>query len=704
MLELNDIQKMHDKAYTSGQPVRQMGSDDLVFYWVTQWDDQLLDTSSLEYRGEFNVLRKAGRQIMADLRSNPVQVDFDPKDPEREDGADFLDGLYRADDRRNSSIEAYDYASQDSVVCGFGAWELYTEYETSRAGDEKQVIRRRFIPEANNTAFCDPNARLLDKSDARYWSLLTPYSIEGYNDLVEELTGEDSDFNPSNFRSPEQSYTFPWFGESEKVYVTNFYHKCKVKDKVLTFRDVFGQLQKYRESEINSIMDELIDSGYEIVGEKDVERWEVRKYIASGAEILNGEMNEETGEREGEVIAGEFIPVVPVYGERSFVEGEEYYSGVTRLAKDPQRLRNFQMSYLADIVSRSPRPKPIYFPEQLQGFEDMHSLSGAENNFPYLLQQRLDVNGEALPLGPIGTSPEQTVPQALMASIQLTKDAVSDVADPGLPQDIADPDMSGKAIHALQARVDKQSYIYQHNMKFAKRYDGLVYASMSAVVYDAPRQAQIVLPDGTKKQVDVMEAVMNESGEMVVLNDLTNAEFEVHSDIGPSYDTQKEQTREQIGAMIQGMDPADPLRQMLTLKQLELMDGVNVKDVREHVRKQMIASGFKEPETDEEKEAVAQQQQAQQQPDPAMVIAQAEMAKGQAEQMNAQTKQMSSQIDMMNAETKRIEAMVKAQEAGVKIEGMQIDNVGKVLDNQGKVTDNQGKQLSNMQTVIGAVQ
>ena len=88
----------------------------------------------------------------------------------------------------------------------------------------------------------------------------------------------------------------------------------------------------------------------------------VTRYLASGAQILDES-----------VIAGENLPVVPVYGERGFVEGEEYYEeGIVRLAKDPQRLRNFQMSYLADIVSRSPRPKPIFYPEQVQGYEQMY--------------------------------------------------------------------------------------------------------------------------------------------------------------------------------------------------------------------------------------------------------------------------------------------------------------------------------------------
>ncbi|MAF43439.1 MAG: hypothetical protein CMI54_04620 [Parcubacteria group bacterium] len=668
MLELDELKSLHDKAYNHGQVTREQASDDLIFYWVTQWDDTLLNSSTLQYRGEFNMLRKAGRQVMADLRANPIQVNFDPQDPEREDGADFLDGKYRADDRKNSSIEAYDYANQDSVVCGFGAWELYTDYERKKDGSQHQVIKRRFIPEACNTSFCDPNAKRIDKSDAMYWSVLTAYSEDGYKELVTELTGEEDPQVDPSFKNPEQSYVFPWFSEDKKVYVTSFYHKELVKDRLLTLTDLFGSTLTIREKDLGDRMDELLDQAYSITDEKDIERWQVTKYIASGEHILSAEP-----------IAGEYIPVVPVYGERSFVEGEEYFSGITRLAKDPQRLRNFQMSYLADIVSRSPRPKPIYTQEQIAGVEWMYQEQGPDNNVPYLLQHRKTEGGEDLPLGPVGMSPEQTVPQALMVSMELTSNAVEDVANPGIPQNIADPDLSGKAVVALQNQINKQSYIYQHNMKFAKRYDGMVYASMASVIYDAPRQTQIELPNGQRQMVSVMDSVMDKDGSIKVINDITNAEFEVFADIGPSYDTQKQETQEMLMTQLQSTPPNDPMFKIIQLKLFQLTDGVQFDDIRDYARKQLIVMGVQEPENEEDEALVAQSQQSQG-PDPMVIAAMAEMKKAEADQMDAQTKMAGAQTDQFNAETKRMDTMIKAQEAGAKITNLNADTRKKATE------------------------
>lgn len=671
-----EIRKLHDKAFSHNQVTRERAADDMLFTVVTQWDDNLLGESSLQYRGEFNIIKKAISQTLADLHSSEVQVDFQPEDETREDAADFMDGVYRTSIRNNASKESFDNATQEQVICGLGGWRLYTEMKRNKSGENIQVIKREPIYEFNNNAFPDPNAKRLDKSDANYWSILIPYSEDGYAELVKELTGEDMDPGQvgESFAFPEQTYVFPWKAQDKKVYVARFYHRELKKKKLLVFQDLFGDTQVYDAKEVKDVEDELIDSGFQLVNETEKECYEVTEYIV-GHEILSQTR-----------IAGEYIPIVPEYGERVFVEGEEVYYGVTRDAKDPQRLRNFQLSYLADIVSRSPRVKPIYTPEQIQGFEDMYTETGADNNYPYMLMNSQDANGNPLPQGAITTTPEQTIPQALAASIDLSRQAVEDVANPGVPQDIADTDLSGKAVGMLQGRLDNQSFVFQNHHKYAMRYDALVFSSMAKEVIDTPRQVTMTLPDGTRKDVMAMTQVVDqESLEIVTLNDLTNAEFNVYSDIGKPYETVKQQNREEILSMIGLLDPTDPLRQMYILKYNVLMDGADFKDVREYARKQLVLMGFTEPETEEEMAMLMQAQQAQaQQEDPNMALAQAEILKGQAQLMDAETKQQESQIKMFDAQTKRQKVQIDAAEAGVNIENKQADTVGKQIDNAQK--------------------
>jgi len=697
-LDLEEIKELHDKAYQANQVTRERAADDLVFYWVTQWDSALLEDSQLAFRGEFDVLRKAGRSILADLAANPVQVDFEPIDESRMDGAEVLDGLYRADARHNASIEAFANADTESVVCGFGAWKLYTEYESLRDGTTHQVIRRKPIPEANNTVFFDPNAQLLDKSDAKYCSVLTAFSKEAYEELVKNLTGEDDyEFTMESFKTPERSYVFPWIqGKAEKIYISEFYYKVEEKDKIITFENFLGQTTVVYESALEGVMDDLIDSGYSIINEKEVTRTRVYKYLCSGERILKID-----------TIPGEHIPIVPEYGERAVIEGEEHYEGITRLAKDPQRLRNFQLSFLADIASRSPREKPIFLPEQVAGFEDMYSETGADNNYPYLLQNRRAPDGTELPFGPVNTMPAPNIPPALASVIELTRQAIEDVANPGLPQSIADPETSGRAVLAVQARIDMQSMVYQEHRKHAIRRDGEIYASMAAEIYDVPRKVVIEAPDGTRRQVQLLETVLDpETGEIKTLRDLRNAEFRVYSRISANYSSQKEQTLARLETMIQSLPAGDPLRNILLLKALRLMDGIDFDDVRKYANKQLILLGVKQPETPEE-QAMLEQAAQNQQPSAEMLLAQAELLKGQAQNKEAEIKaflaqakvatdQGKLQIQGFDAETKRIATQIDAQEAGADIDYKRIDTFGKFLDNQLKAK--QLQDIRNMST------
>ena len=682
-LDLQQLKQMHEKAFLANQIPRERSSNDLVFYWVTQWDDEVLKFSQLAYRGEFDVLRKAGRQILSDLMANPVQVDFVPINETRTDSAELADGLYRSGLQKNTSIEAFENAETENVVCGVGAWMLYTKYESNTVGNDRQVIVRKPIFEANNTVFWDPDSKLLDKSSATYCSVLTAYTEEGYKKLVKDLTGETlKSVDADSFKHPEHSYTFPWLGgQSKKIYVTNFFHVKEVTETILTMEDPLGETLELRESDLKDIMDDMLESGYSIVSERKIKRNVVDKYIASGAKIIKKER-----------IAGQHIPVIPCYGEHAVVEGEEYWEGITRLAKDPQRLRNFAFSYMGDILSRSPRKKPIFWPEQIQGFEDMYSESGIDNAYPYLLMNRKTADGEELPPTSIGTMPEQPVPAGLPLVLAQTKEAITDVANPGVPDKVAEPDISGKAVQKLEARIERQSMRFQTHMKHAKRRDGEVWISMASEVIDTPRKVMVELADGTKKETQVMDTIIDkETGDLITVNDLRRAEFDVFSKIGPSYVSQKEQTIDRLETLMMQMPPEDPVRKAIQLKILALTDGVEFDDIRDFVNKQLMLMGIRKPQTPEDEAFLKQEQEKSKEPDAAMLIAQAENKKGDADlfeqkrkgiemQLDAHGDKVKASIDAFNAETKRMAVLVDMKEYEAGIDMSKIDAFNKQVE------------------------
>jgi len=666
-LSFETIRKWFDTDYTFSQVTRERSAGDMAFFWITHWDDGLLADSPLLYRGEFDMLRRAYRDVMADMRANPIEADFHPVDGTDPNAADLIDGIYRASSRRNTSKEAFDHASTEQIISGIGGWRIYTEYESDKENNRNQVINRQPIFEFNNTVFFDANAKRIDKSDARRCTVLVPYTPEGYCDLVYDLTGEEKDvaqLKMSSFTAPENGWAFPWLhsgGSNDIIYVGEFYYRYKEKIRIQYYRDMFGTTHTHevkRGTPAGEVPEQFLEMGAELVSEKDIERWVVDKYIVSGEGILGKPYR----------IAGGHIPIIPQYGDRAYIQGVEHWEGIVKSAKDPQMLRDFAMSYLADVVSRSPRIKPIYLPEQIQGFEWMHEQSGIDSALPYALQNGFDANGRELPFGPVGTTPEQPLPSALQQLLPEVRQAIEDVANPGLPNNVADPDLSGKALNTLTAMFDQQSMVYQEHRKYAVRRDAEIFAAMMAEINDTQRKAVMITPDGNRKDVELQYEELNMlTGEIEVKNSLYDTRFDVYADIGPSYESTKEKNKEMLDTMAVSAAQLDPeLARIAMMKRVRLEDGAEMQDIREWAGRQLVLMGIRKPETEEEQQALmaAQEAQASQQ-DPNMALA-------MAEQMKAQNGAIKNQIDQFRAETDRMAVMVDAEKAGAEISYKQV--------------------------------
>lgn len=648
-----EIMARHDQAYTSSLDVRENGADDLLFSRVTQWDETL-DFVGTEYRGQFDLLRKEKRRLISEMRANPVSVEYRPNDGADPDAADILNGMYRTDMRSNRSKEAVDVAVNDQIDCGFGAWRLGTEY-VSRDDDmdTRQVIYRMPIHEANNTVFFDPNSKRMDKSDAAWASILTNYTKEAFEELAKEHGFEDS--LPANFGTPVSSYVYPWSygGTAKHVTVGEYYERKKRKERILILEHPAQGRAVYKRSELKEVLDDMFDLGWRVIGEKTREIYEVSKYLVSGADILKGPIR----------IVGKHIPIVPLYGEWAFVEGVETWEGITRLAKDPQRLYNMQMSFLADIAAKGPRRKPIFSPEQVQGYEFMWE---DPNKYPYYLNNRKSASGEELPVGPMGYVEPEAVPPAMGAVLELTRRSVEDVTSPGMPQNVMDPQASGKAILAVQSRIDNQSFIFMDNLATAMRRDGEIYASMAQEIYDTPRDVTLTGLDGTESQMTVMEEIQDyATGQTVTLNDISRGRFDVYVDVGPSFRSQKQQARGELLQMMATIqDPA--MLRVVQLQYMSMMEGSQMSMLREAANKELLKLGVKEPENDKEEAYLQQIQQQAQQPDPTALATQqaleAQAMKDQAMGQKYQADAVRSVADAERAQAQTAEILAKTTE------------------------------------------
>lgn len=632
---LNSILCKFDADWMASDEARTEATNDLYFSRVSQWDDWLSDYTTLQYRGQFDVVRPVVRKLVAEMRRNPIDVLFRPKDGADPNSADVLMGMYRTDMRHNTAKISVNIAVREQIEAGVGAWRLITEYEDQDPTSNNQVIRRVPIHEACTHVVWDSNSKQMDKSDAMHCTVINAMSRDGWKAFAEK-NGFDEDEIPS-FQNPDMNWLFPWL-TSDVVYVGEYYEVEEKKETVFIYQDpLTGEPVSYFQRDIKDVIDELADKGMVKVAEKKVKRRRVYKSIITCTTILKNR----------EPIAGEHIPIVPVYGEWSFAGDKEVYEGVVRLTKDGQRLRNMIMSFNADIVARTPKKKPIFWPEQIEGYEYMY---GGNDDYPYYLLNRTDENNGDLPVQPISYMENPEVPQANAYMLEAATNSVSQVATMGVDAEAANGQVAFDTVNQLNMRADLETYVFQDNLATAMRRDGEIYQSMVNDIYDVPRQVMMTLEDGTEKQVQLLtQAVDYQTGTVVTLNDI-RGRYECYTDTGPSFQSMKEQNRAEIQELLAKVPPGTPEWQMLLLQYFTLLDGKGVEMMREYANKQLVMMGLKKPETPEEIQMVEQEQQQPKEPSPEQTQAQGVLLQGQAELLKAQNQQMQIQVDAAKAE------------------------------------------------------
>jgi hypothetical protein len=640
-----------DNVQTALRDERLQCLQDRRFYSLAgaQWEGPLWDIYENKPKFEVNKIALAVMRIISEYRNNRITVDFVSKDGAENDKlADTCDGLYRADEHDSVANEAYDNAFEEAVGGGFGAWRLRTTYEDDEDEDnERQRIQIEPIFDADSSVFFDLNAKRQDKADARFCYVIYSMTYESYK--------EEWNDDPTDWPKIIHQYEFDWC-TPDVVYIAEYYKVEDVTETIRIFRTIDGSEERYKSSDFNddpNLEETLAAIGSVEVRQRKIKSRRIHKYIMSGGKVL-----EDCG-----YIAGKCIPIVPVYGKRWFVDNVERCMGHVRLAKDAQRLKNMQLSKLGEISALSSVEKPILTPEQIAG----HQLMWAEDNlkdYPYLLINPItNADGSQAISGPVAYTRSPAIPPAMAALLQVTEQDMQDIL--GNPQagEKVVSNVSGKAVEMIQQRLDMQTFIYMSNFAKAMKRCGEIWLSMAKEVYvEEGRQMKVITANGDTDSVTLMQPTVDqETGEVIMANDLGTAKFDVDVDVGPSSSSKRAATVRALTGMMQITQDPETL-QVLGAMAMMNMEGEGVGDVQDYFRKRLIRMGVVKP-TDAEAEALmAEMQAAGQQQDPNAIFLQAaaEEAVAKAAKARADTVETIASAELKRAQT--AETIAKASE------------------------------------------
>ena len=648
-----------DRIQTALKDERQQCLQDRRFYSITgaQWEGPIGEQFANRPKLEVNKVALAVTRAISEYRNNRITVDFVSKDGTKDDTlADACDGLYRADEKDSGAEEAYDNAFEEAAGGGFGAWRLTTVYEDEGdPDDDRQRIRIEPIFDADSCVFFDLDAKRQDKADASCCYVLTAMTPEAYR--------AEWDEDPSTFPKDVSQTEFDWF-TPDVVFVAEYYRVEEKSETIRIYRMLDGSEERHAPADFENdpeLEERLLAIGAVEDRQRKIKRKRVRKYILSGAKVL-----EDVG-----YIAGNNIPIVPVYAKRWFVDSIERCMGIVRLAKDPQRLKNMQLSKLAEISALSSVEKPILTPEQIAGHQVMWAEDNLKN-YPYLLINPItDSNGNTAPSGPVAYTKPPSIPPSMAALLQLTEADMQEIL--GSPQqgDKMVSHLSGKTVELIQQRLDMQTFIYMSNMAKAVKRCGEIWLSIAKDIFvEQGRKMKSVASNGKMEPVELMKPVVNEEGEIEYENDMSDADYDVQVLVGPSSQTKRGATvRALTDMMTLTQDPE--MTQVLSAMAMLNMDGEGVEDVRDYFRKKLLRMGVVRPTDTEAQEMAAEAQNAQ--PDP-----QAQYLQAASEEAIARASK--AQADSILAVAKAEEARAKTTETLSKVSTTDQDRIFALAD------------------------
>lgn len=474
------------------------------------------------------------------INVHPISEDAD------DDTAEVIQGIYRSIERDSQAAQARSWAFQRADRAGFGWYRINTVWdeEGGHEFDQKIVIERILHQES---VVIDPAATRADFADAE-WAFVTawvplPTFRRLYPD-AESASYDDTTFGQMYSATPD------WIrgeGDSRAVLVVEYFRKVHTREVVVLLPN--GQV----------VPKAVAPAGLELP-ERERDVVSVMVYTHTASEVLAKQKWN-----------GKHIPLIPVPGrELQPFNGERYWFGMIRPARDGQKFYNYSATNLTEYMAMEPRAPFTGDAEQFEGYEDFWAQANIRN-FPYLPHKAVVRNGQLLP------PPQRTQVTSSGMSISLMAlqeahtfiQSATATFDPALGN-LSAKERSGKAILALQGQSDAgTSHFLQNLSQVSMPWEAVVILDLMPAVYDrAGRVARTLdeednigtvmlgvpfVMDGKRPRAVPMAG---QDGRQAGLPrgakhyDLRKGRYGVSVTVGKSYQTRLQQGADEIGQVL----------------------------------------------------------------------------------------------------------------------------------------------------------
>jgi len=503
--------------------------DDLKFAGGDQWPVEIQNSRLLESRPYLTInkidaycrqITNQQRQQRPRMKAHGMNNDSDEK------VAEIITGICRHIENQSDADSAYDNAFDFAVRMGWGFWRITHDYPRPDSFDQEIYIKRIENP---FMVYFDPNSNEPDGSDAEKCLITEVISKEAFRKMYPGAD-DGGGFTPRGTGDSQSEWI-----TREDIRVAEYFYTERKRMKLLLLSD--GTTCYEDEKPKETVMQ---DAGIYVVSKRETIKKQIKWCKLTGMQIL-----------EQRDWAGSYIPVVPVYGQQLIVDSKKKKFGLTRMAKDPQRMYNFWSTALTESVALAPKAKFLLAEGQDEGHE-MEWNQANIKSMPVLRYKQTDSEGRTAPV-PTRIQPEPP-PAGMVTALQGLDGDLKAVVGIYDPTQLPNGNQSGKAINGMQQQTDMTNFHYYDNLTRSIRQTGRIIVDLIPHIYDKERVLRIIGADGKGELVTLNQPGVDDQGVEKVLNDVTVGQYDVVMETGPGYASKRAEAFDSMVQML-SVDP-----------------------------------------------------------------------------------------------------------------------------------------------------
>ena len=362
-----------------------------------------------------------------------------------------------------------------------------------------------------------------------------------------------------------------------------------------------------------------------------------------------------------------FIPLVPVIGNESWIDGKRWLCGMVRRMRDPAMAYNYERSKYVQTVGLQSVAPWIGPAEAFEGYEDQWGGANADQN-AYLPYNHKDGSDNPLP-PPVRQTPP-TVSTAFVQGATMARDDLQASigmyrSNLGAPSNA----VSGRAKMQDQREGDTATFHYIDNLRISISHLGRIVVQMIPKIYDTKRVQRILGEDGEASQViidpnqDQASRTLQQPGGKPQLSINPNVgEYDVTVSTGPAYSTRRQETFDNLQELAKNPQVAPLIMDMIAkMGDWPEADKIAARFKAMLPPQVLAAENADDPQAQMQAQQIQQMHQQLQQLQQALQAAQAQLKQkaDDAAQANANDHDK-NKIAAYQAETARLAALVPA--------------------------------------------